>query len=119
MQTKKEYSNKEFSFFRYKKINFLHFTQKNEMNLISFFRKIVEINTYSYNLDGIYNCLEILANNVPTSLNIEQKNRNLVISNVSKNYILLMGHIDTVFPEDLGFNKFLESKEKNLWAWGI
>ncbi|WP_459891848.1 M20 family metallopeptidase [Desulfothermus okinawensis] len=82
------------------------------MNLISFFRKIVEINTYSYNLDGIYNCLEILANNVPTSLNIEQKNRNLVISNVSKNYILLMGHIDTVFPEDLGFNKFLESKEK-------
>lgn len=70
---KKEYSNKEFSFFRYKKNKFSSFYSKNEMNLISFFRKIVEINTYSYNLDGIYNCLEILANNVPTSLNIEQK----------------------------------------------
>lgn len=49
---------------------------------------------------------------------LNKKNRNLVISNVSKNYILLMGHIDTVFPEDLGFNKFLESKEKKSLGLG-
>jgi glutamate carboxypeptidase len=92
------------------KNNFPHFFEREKQKLFAFFKNIVEINTYSYNEYGIEKCLDIFANEVPISLEIQKIGRNLVISNSNKkDPILLMGHIDTVFPEEMGFHDYRES----------
>ena len=111
MQMKKNTKTGNFPFSSIKS-NFLQFFSKNERNLISFLKELTEINTYSYNLDGINKCIDVFTKKVPKTLKIEKIDRNLLISNSTEGYILLMGHIDTVFPEDLGFNKFHENSEK-------
>ncbi len=92
--------------------NFPAFFEKQKSRLYSFFKELVEINTYSYNEGGISRCLDIFSKEVPNSLYTKTVGQNLILSNSSSNYILLMGHIDTVFPQELGFNHFLENKDK-------
>jgi len=92
--------------------NFYSFFKKNKESLFSFFKELTDINTYSFNLEGINKCFDVFIENVPESLEIEKIDRNVIIANSNTDYILLMGHIDTVFPEELGFNKLVENNDK-------
>lgn len=88
------------------------FYQKYQVEIFRLLKEIVEINSYSYNIEGIERCFDLFISYVPSSLNVKKINHNLVISNSKERYIMLMGHMDTVFPKDLGFNSFLEREDK-------
>ncbi len=117
MQIKKSMKIENFPFSSIKD-RFTIFFREHERKLISFFKELVEINSYSYNLKGIEKCLNVFKKLVPDSLDIEKIDTNLIISNSKKDYVLLMGHMDTVFPEDMGFNKFIH-KDQKIFGPGV
>lgn len=87
------------------------FFKKHEKTIFALLKELVETNSYSLNSEGIKRSLEIFANYVPNCLNITKSDSNLIISNAEEKFILLMGHMDTVFPPQMGFNAYCEKND--------
>jgi glutamate carboxypeptidase len=88
---------------------FDEFYLEQEKEILLFLKNLVEINSYSYNDKGIKLCLKEFANKTIDLLDLDidfLSNNCLELSNSKKDYILLMGHIDTVFPKESSFQKF-------------
>ncbi len=76
--------------------------------MLMLLKELVEINSYSHNKAGIKRCLEIFAKNFPDCFEVVAQEDRLLAKNhsYSSGYVLLVGHMDTVFPPEGNFNSF-------------
>ncbi|MFV1957632.1 MAG: M20 family metallopeptidase [bacterium] len=92
-------------------------TQRKE--IVAFLKELVQINTYSGNPKGINRVGEIVASRMPARLShrvvndYNGVNHHIFINPGSAGQpIIIVGHLDTVFPPDSEFKEFTESEEK-------
>ncbi len=90
-----------------------------EHTALNLLKTIVEMNSYTYNKKGVDKVADILSD-VVLDLGfdvIRTKNEslgdNLLCKRIrgSGKSVLFVGHMDTVFPPDLGFNEFIDEGE--------
>ncbi|BAI81304.1 carboxypeptidase G2 [Deferribacter desulfuricans SSM1] len=91
------------------KQQFINFYKNEESEIFRLLTDLVETNSYSFNEKGIKKCLNIFSKKANFLSYKFLENNCLLLENSSsgKDYILLMGHMDTVFPEDSKFQKIL------------
>ncbi len=99
----------------------LDFSQKREEDALKFLKDLVLINSWTFNKDGVNRVVECIADFLPdTVFNkrlIKQENfgDHLIVDSkkveASDKFVLLVGHTDTVFPPDFGFNCFEDQGE--------
>lgn len=91
------------------KQQFTNFYKNEESEIFGLLTDLVETNSYSFNEKGIKECLNIFSQKTNFISYKFLENNCLLLENSSsdKDYILLMGHMDTVFPEDSKFQKIL------------
>lgn len=89
--------------------------------IISFLKELVQVNTYSGNPEGINHAGEIVASGMPDRLShrvvndYKGVNHHIYINpEPAGQPIVIVGHLDTVFPPDSDFQDFTESDEKLL-----
>ncbi len=92
------------------KIDFNRFYSEHEQEMLMLFKKLVEINSYSRNIEGIKRCISLFAHHFPPCFEVLSEGENILAKNhdLSRGYILLVGHMDTVFPPEKGFDTFVE-----------
>lgn len=96
------------------KEQFNNFYMEHEEEILMFLKKLVETNSYSYNEKGIKNCLKIFENQAKSFLKCNNLENNCLLlsnDNNENDFVLLMGHMDTVFPENSHFQKFIIENE--------
>ncbi len=86
--------------------NFTEFWEEKEQEALLLLKRLVEINSHSKNISGIERCLEIFSREIPALFEIERREGILLCGSPkgkSSGYVLLMGHMDTVFPSTTSF----------------
>ncbi|WP_223144586.1 M20 family metallopeptidase [Deferribacter autotrophicus] len=89
---------------------FEKFYTEHEQEMLMLFQQLVETNSYSYNSTGIKTCLDLFGQTASPFLETTHLENNCLLlynKKVEKNYVLLMGHMDTVFPESSHFQNFI------------
>ncbi|MGA1861266.1 M20 family metallopeptidase [Deferribacter thermophilus] len=86
---------------------FEKFYKNEESDIFRLLSDLVKTNSYSFNEKGVKECLNIFSQKANFLSYKFLENNCLLLENSSneKDYILLMGHIDTVFPENSNFQK--------------
>ncbi|MFA9395503.1 MAG: M20 family metallopeptidase [Halodesulfovibrio sp.] len=108
--------------------NVRKFINEHEQNMVSLLKKLVEINSYTGNKEGVNAVASVIqAECEAIGLHVrressEQAGDNLVIETQlhkeGKKGILMCGHMDTVFPPELGFNTFTHD-DTNFYGPGV
>jgi len=87
--------------------------------IVAFLKELVQINTYSGNPEGVNRVGEMVASGMPDRLShrvvndYKGVNHHIYTNQDSAGQpIVIVGHIDTVFPPDSEFQEFRESEEK-------
>ena len=91
----------------------------NQGKIFAFLKKMVACNSYSHNKPGIDNVGKMIKNEMPkcfsaTTVKHNQYGDNYIYrhNNFSKKPILLVGHMDTLCPEDASFNRLAVAGNK-------
>lgn len=94
------------------------FITEHEQEMVSLLKRLVEINSYTGNKEGVDAVASVIQEECEAmGLHVRRERRdevgdNLVIETTlhkeGKKGILMCGHMDTVFPPELGFNKFTQ-----------
>ncbi len=107
------------------KTGLLHLAEKYEAPMLDLLREMVEINSYTYNKKGVDRVGEIVSDFMTNELSFKRKvfpedklGNNLLFSRYHSQEskpVMFCGHMDTVFPPELGFNEF---KVDNRFIYG-
>lgn len=99
-------------------LEILDFCKSQKKEMVDFLKQIVTINSYSWNKSGAEKCINILDAKLASlgfttsSIHHTDVGDTLIARNkassqtTNEKQILLCGHVDTVFPEELGFLGF-------------
>lgn len=108
--------------------NVQKFINEHEQNMVSLLKRLVEINSYTGNKEGVNAVASVIQEECEAiGLHVrressEQAGDNLVIETQlhkeGKKGILMCGHMDTVFPPELGFNTFTQD-DTNFYGPGV
>jgi len=104
------------------------FITEHEQEMVALLKKLVEINSYTGNKEGVDAVASVIQEECEAmGLHVRREPRenvgdNLVIETSlhkeGKKGILMCGHMDTVFPPELGFNSFTQD-EKTYYGPGV
>ena len=108
--------------------NVQKFINEHEQDMVSLLKKLVEINSYTGNKEGVNAVASVIQEECEAiGLHVrressEQAGDNLVIETQlhkeGKKGILMCGHMDTVFPPELEFNTFTHD-DTNFYGPGV
>lgn len=108
--------------------NVQKFINEHEQNMVSLLKRLVEINSYTGNKEGVNAVASVIQEECEAiGLHVrressEQAGDNLIIETKlhkeGKKGILMCGHMDTVFPPELGFNTFTQD-DTNFYGPGV
>ncbi len=106
----------------------IEFLLSREEEMFSLLREMILIQSGSYNKKGVDRVVSLIRETfegtctVSTTVEQETLGNHLIVRSApgtgKKGGILLVGHMDTVFPEDTGFNRYREDEE-NCYGPGI
>lgn len=104
------------------------FITEHEQEMVSLLKRLVEINSYTGNKEGVDAVASVIQEECEAmGLHVRREQRenvgdNLVIETTlhkeGKKGILMCGHMDTVFPPELGFNTFTQD-ETTFYGPGV
>lgn len=104
------------------------FLKKHEPDMFTLLENMVEIQSGSYNKEGVDRVAHLiqssLKNNHLSFLSVEQKEfgNHLIARSVCREpenkQVLMVGHMDTVFPKDTSFNRY-KSDDKYCYGPGV